>query len=195
MGESQDGYLDVKFCSRQSLSWPWGGEKLMLSPRAGRQQEHLMLSCSLSHSLSCFPAIPALAELQAHFSSGGSMGKRGLLLQGCHALRASLLSASCQGDSSSAGVRLLTTRTRCPTPQHCSLCCVGRGAGDECEYRCREVCAGYRWGDFVIGNKGRDVRVCKAKKALHRHVFWFPQALRARHPSAQYRAQDCPWQS
>lgn len=50
-------------------------------------------------------------------------------------------------------------------------------------------------GDFVIGNKGRDVRVCKEKKALHRHVFWFPQALRARHPSAQYRAQDCPWQS
>lgn len=61
------------------------------------------------------------------------MGKQGLLLQGCHALRASLLSASCQGDSSSAGVRSLTTCTRCPTPQHCSLCRVGRDAGDVCD--------------------------------------------------------------
>lgn len=111
MGESQDG---CEVLPQTIPALASGGGELMFSPRAGRQKEHLMLSC--------FLAIPALAEPQARFSSGGSMEKRGLLLQGCHALRASLLSASCQGDSSNANVSSLTSCTRCPTPQHCSLC-------------------------------------------------------------------------
>lgn len=53
-----------------------------------------MLSCSLSHNLSCFPAIPALAEPRAHFSSGGINGEAGAVVAGMS--RSEGLIALCQ---------------------------------------------------------------------------------------------------